>query len=95
MNEKVLKNPLARPDSEDELNSSADSSVSEHMLEYTIADIDTSESSENSESSVVSEGNRVENMGTIPYTMYFLAVAYLSIRLYINIFEIAMILYAR
>ena len=91
MNEKVLKNPLARPDSEDELNSSADSSFSDHMLEYTIADIDTSESSE---SSVVSEENRVENMGTIPYTMYFLAMAYLSIRLYINIFEIVMIIYA-
>ena len=88
MNEKVLKNPLARPDSEDELNSSADSSFSEHMLEYTIADIDTSESS------VVSEENQEEDVGIIEFTMFFLAMAYLSIRLYISIFMIVRHFYA-
>ena len=87
MNEKVLKNPLAKPDSEDELNSSAESLFSEHMLEYNITDIDTSASS------VVSEGNQDADVGTIEYIMFCLAMAYLSIRLYLCVFLIVRHLY--
>ena len=88
MNEKVLKNPLARPDSEDELNSSTDSSFSEHMLEYTIADIDTSASS------VVSEGNYDEDIGILEFAVFFLVMIYLSLRLYVSILMIVKHLYA-
>ena len=88
MNEKVLKNPLARPDSEDELNSSADSSFSEHMLEYTIVDIDTSASS------VVSEGNHDEDFGVLEFAVFFLVMIYFSLRLYVSILMLVRHFYA-